>query len=360
MNDISILDSRERIAQFDESNMLGSIEALADQVKHAWEDTRSITFSPTAEIKNVVVSGMGGSGLGADVIKQLYKSNLKVPFDTVNSYDLPGYVNENTLVVLSSYSGTTEETLSCAKDAQARHAQIMIVTAGGGLEALAKEHGYTMYKINPTHNPSNQPRMAIGYAIMGMLGLLAHAGVFELTKQDVEDAVGAILSVDEHSRVEVQQEENQAKLIAFNLIDRRGVLVASEHLVGAAHTSTNQFNENAKTFVDYKVVPEINHHLLEGLRFPGSNAVNHLFVFITSELYSQRNQARMKLTQEVVDKQNIDTLEVKMLSESKLGQVFELITLFGYANFYLAMLENIDPTPIPHVDWFKEQLKRFD
>lgn len=358
MNTDAIVDSRDRIAQLDEANMLGSIEALADQVKHAWEDTQKLSFTPKAEIRNVVVAGMGGSGLGADVIKNLFKDILKVPFEVVNSYTLPGYVNENTLVVLSSYSGTTEETLASAEEAQRRNAQIMIITGGGDLAALAKEKGYSAYIIDPKHNPSNQPRMAIGYSIMGTLGLLSHAGLFELTKQDVEDAVAAVLAADDRSRVDVPQEENEAKLIALHLVDRRGVFVTSEHLIGATHTSTNQFNENAKSFLDYKVVPEINHHLMEGLRFPASNANDHIFIFLTSDLYHPRNQARMKLTQQVVEQQDIETLVVKLRTENKLAQVFELITLLAYANFYLAMLENINPTPIPFVDWFKDELKK--
>lgn len=358
MTDTKKFDFNQTIQKLDKSNVLGSIESLADQVKHAWESTQNIEFKPTAEIKNVVVSGMGGSGLGPDVIKNLFKKELKIPFEVINSYNLPGYVNQNTLVLLSSYSGTTKETLSCATQAQEKNAQIMVITSGGNLAQLVRENNYPAYIIDPKHNPSNQPRMAIGYSIMGCIGLLSKTKIISIDKKQIDEIITTILCVDEKCRVNVSLENNQAKLLALELIDRRPVLIASEFLTGAAHVATNQFNENAKYFVDYKTIPEINHHLLEGLSLPKSNATNHVFVFINSKLYDSRNQKRFRLTQQVVEKKNIDALAINLETTSKFTQVFELITLMSYTNFYLAMLEGIDPAPIPTVDWFKDQLKK--
>ena len=144
--------------------------------------------------------------------------------------------------------------------------------------------------------------------------------------------------------------------MAYTCLERRPILVASEFLVGATHVATNQFNENAKLFADFKVVPELNHHLMEGLRFPASNIGSHVFLFFNSEFYQPRNQKRMKLTQEIVEQNQIDTLAVELQADTKLTQVFELITLMSYTNFYTAMLEGIDPCPVPFVDQFKEEL----
>ncbi len=355
---IPLIDNHEKITELDQSNVLGSIEALADQVKDAWEETQKIEFNSTQEIRNVVVAGMGGSGLAPDVIKHLYKDQLSVPFEVVNSYSLPAYVDQHSLVVLSSYSGNTEEVLSCAQEAQEKAAQIMVITSGGKLAKLAQDKDYPAYIINPQYNPSGQPRMAIGYAIMGGLGLLSRTGLIKLTKKAVTEIVQAILTMDEACRSSVTQKENRAKLLALNIVDRRPVLIASEFMIGAVHVSTNQFNENSKIFADYKAVPEINHHLLEGLQFPKSNTANHLFIFLNSELYHYRNQQRMQLTQQVAENKDIDTLAINLQLNSKLAQVFESITLFAYANFYLAILEKINPAPIPTVDWFKAQLKK--
>lgn len=354
----TILDSREAIAQLDKSNMLGSVEALYKQLTQAWEETQALSFTPKTEIREVVLAGMGGSALGADVIKTLYKHELKVPFDVVRDYTLPGYVSEDTLVILASYSGTTEEIVACAQDAINRKAQVMVIAAGGTLIELAKEHGWTHYQINPTHNPSNQPRMAIGYAVFGTICLLSKAGILSLTKEEVDAVAATIKATVDAGDVEVPQDTNTTKLLAYSMFDKRPIYVVAEFLEGAGHVICNQTNENAKAYADYKVIPELNHHLMEGLRFPHSNKDTHIFVFINSPLYNPRNQARMRLTQQIVEDNGIETMMLDLKSATKLEQVFETIALVGFAGFYLSMLEGIDPSPIPFVDKFKDELSK--
>lgn len=356
---MNILDSRQEISTLDKSNMLGSIESLGKQVRHAWDDTQALTFTPTAEIRNVVVAGMGGSALGADVIKKLFKELLSVPFDFVNSYTLPAYVNQNTLVILASYSGTTEEVLACSEQAEKAKCQIMVIAAGGDLERLALQKGYTYYKIDPVYNPCNQPRMAINYSVFGLIGLLSKANIVNLEEGDIQAVIAITEKVIKENTVEITGDENPAKALAFTMMDRKPFLVSAEFLEGATHVASNQHNENAKALVDYKVVPEINHHLMEGLRFPKSNVTNIVFIFITSMLYDPRVQIRMSVTQKIVEQQDIDTLSIPLKAKTKLEQVFELITLFAFSSFYLSMLEGIDPSPIPFVDQFKEELKQY-
>ena len=146
----------------------------------------------------------------------------------------------------------------------------------------------------------------------------------------------------------------------FNIENTKStqILVGSEFLEGALHTACNQFNENAKIFADYKIIPEINHHLLEGLSFPQNNSLNHFFIFFQSKLYHSRNQKRLELTQKLLEKKGFDSMLLNLESENKVTQVFELITLTTFANLYLAFLEKIDPCPIPSVDWFKDELKK--
>lgn len=355
---LNILDSREEITKLDKSNMLGSIEELGRQIEHAWKDTRNLEISPTNQIQNVVIAGMGGSGLGADVIKSLFKEEMTIPFDFVHAYDLPNYVNQNTLVILASYSGSTEEILSCAKDAQNRQAQIAVLCAGGELAQFAKKYNYPMYQIEPTYNPSNQPRMAIGYAVFGTIALLEKAGVISLSDSHVNSVVETIDRQIKECTVEVAQSENPAKTLAYTMIDRLPVIVASEFLEGSAHVASNQMNENAKALVDYKIIPELNHHLLEGLKFPSSNTSTHVFIFVESQLYRLENVLRTQLTQKIVADNQIDTMSVPLRSNTKIEQVFEMIVLFSFAGFYLAMLEGIDPSPIPFVDQFKNDLKK--
>lgn len=354
----SILDSRSEIAKLDASNMIGSIEALGKQIEHSWEDLKKVTFTPKAKVENVVVSGMGGSALGADVIQHLFKEELSVPLIVNRTYSLPNFVNEHTLVVLSSYSGTTEEVLAAATEAEDRNAQIMVICAGGALLELAQQKGYTYYLIDPIHNPSNQPRMAIGYSVFGTIGLLEKAGLLSLSDTDVQAVVSTIQTQIERCTVEITGESNPAKMLAYLMVDHQPIITVADFLEGAAHVSANQHNENSKAYVNYRVVPEINHHLMEGLRFPKSNTSTHIFIFVNSVLYPPQISLRMQLTQQIVESNEIQTTSIPLQATSKLEQAFEMISLFSFCSFYLAMLEGIDPSPIPFVDEFKDELKK--
>ena len=352
------LNDRKSIAKLDQSNMLGSIEALGKQIEHAWQETRSITIKPVNPITQVVIAGMGGSGLGADVIKHLYSDQFSVPFDFMHGYSLPTYVNHSTLVILSSYSGNTEEILECAKQAQAKKSTIVCIAAGGELVTLAQKNHWPLYQINPTHNPSGQPRMAIGYSVVGTLGLCERAGIVSIKQYELDETAGLITRLCSEYSVEAPQERNFAKLLAFTMFNKQSVLIAPDFLEGAIHVATNQSNENGKTFTTYFVIPEMNHHLLESLRFPNSLQDTHVVLFFQSLLANANNQLRVNLSQQIFEDHQIETMQIALKGETKLAQVFELITMMAFATFYQCMLEGINPSPIPIVESFKELMKK--
>ncbi|KUK79617.1 MAG: Bifunctional phosphoglucose/phosphomannose isomerase [Microgenomates bacterium 39_7] len=354
----NLINSREEIKKIDQEDVLGSIEALADQIKHAWEETQTLRIQLKHKPTQIVVAGMGGSALGASVVKHLFKDSLPIPLEIVNDYTLPHYVSEETFVILSSYSGNTEEILACAQQAEKLNAQIAVITAGGKLKEIASKQNYPIYLIDPKYNPSGQPRMAIGYAIIGLIGLLTQAKLIKLTDEEIRSAEEAVLTTMHQCTVEVGVDQNPAKSLTFALVDRKPNLIAAEFLTGAAHVASNQFNENAKTFATYYQIPEMNHHLLESLELPKSNRLDNIFLFFTSHLYHQKNQLRMTLTQEAVEKQGCMSLAIKLKNKTKIAQVFELITLSAFTNFYLAVINEINPSKIPMVDWFKDELKK--
>lgn len=353
----SILDSRDQIKTLDKSNLIGSVEALSDQVADTLDQLAN--FNPTTDystINKVVVSGMGGSVLASHIIKNLYKAELKVPLDVVSHYDLPGYVDENTLVILASYSGTTEETLSSAEQAIAKNAKIMVITSGGKLAEMASEHNWPMYKINPTHNPCNQPRLAIGYAIVGQLLMLASAKILNINVSDFEPIITKLKSMT--IELSPENETSIAKSLAFATYDKHIILVAAEHLIGAAHVFNNQLNENAKTLTSEWHLPEFNHHYMEALSFPKLAKETTLFVFFNSALYHERVQKRVLLTKSLVEQKGYETQMFLATSKTKLEQVFEVIQLGEFVAAYLPMLYGIDPSAIPNVDWLKSEMAK--
>jgi len=351
----SILDSRDQIKKLDQSNLLSSAEALPDQIQDAWDQTKDLIIpSEYQNIKNIVVSGMGGSALGSHLIKGLYKAELKIPFEVVSHYNLPGYVNSDTLVLLSSYSGTTEETLSASCEALERGAKIMVITSGGSLAQLASTNHWPLYLIKPTFNPSAQPRMAIGYAIAGQLAMFAKAGIIPdqtnlltQTSQNLQKMIPGLSPENQHS---------PAKMLAYAAFDKHVIFVAAEHLIGAAHVTNNQFNENAKSLTSEWHLPEFNHHYLEALSFPKHAKETTIFFLYNSSLYHERVQKRVLITKEIIEQQGYEVQLIQATAPTKLEQIFEIIQLGEFVSCYLAILYGIDPSPIPSVDSFKSQM----
>ncbi|HYD35845.1 MAG TPA: SIS domain-containing protein [Vitreimonas sp.] len=356
---LPLLDNREEIAKLDVSNALGSIEQLGSQVQQIWEEAAKLQVDPSyAEITSVVVAGMGGSALGTHVIQTVFKEELKVPVLIAPDYSVPNFVNEKTLVIASSYSGTTEETLAAVVDAQQKGAKIAGITSGGKLAEFLKANNYPALVFDPVYNPCKSPRMALGYSVFGQIALFAKVGLLNVTEAEYQGVMNAISQAHLEFSANVDQNSNQAKLLAFELHDRVPVVTISEHLEGVAHVFANQLNENSKTFAEYRVVPELNHHLMEGLQFPKNNEHNLLFVTAHSDLYGTSNQRRMELTEQVLEQNHIEYRTYQAKAATKLEQAFEFLVFGSYTSFYLALLNNQNPTPNPWVDWFKAELKK--
>jgi glucose/mannose-6-phosphate isomerase len=256
------LDDINKIKQLDKSNMAGSVEELYLQLEQTWEDIQTIKVPPQYKTaKNVVVAGMGGSALGPHVIKSLYFDRLSIPLEIVNDYHLPEYVNKDALVLLSSNSGTTEEVLSAAEDADKRGAMIMGMTTGGKLKKFLEIKKVPAYIFQQRHNPSGQPRMGTGYMILGMLGLFHQAGLIKIGESEVKTSIGLLKKLNKEWGLDTESNKNKAKQFAKQCHGKAVFTVSSSFLLGNAHTFNNQLNENAKNFSSFFALPEINHHL---------------------------------------------------------------------------------------------------
>mgnify|MGYP001566730966 CR=1 FL=1 len=353
------LDDLNNIKKLDKRNALDSIKQLPLQCKVAWQDSNALEFSEAyKDIKNVVISGMGGSTYGARIVKSLYDGAqmARVPVELSNNYLLPGYVNEKTLVILSSYSGSTEETLATAKEAKEKDAKIIGITTGGQLADFLRSNNYPNYIFNPIHNPSAQPRIGVGYMVMGLIGILTKLGIIPVGSAEVEKIIEFLQNQNSFLNENVSFNNNPAKQMAINLEKKIPVIIVADFLEGAAYTIRNPFHETAKQFALHFAIPELNHHLLEGLTFPKELKNLLYFIFVQSNIYDKRNIKRMTLTQEVIKSNNIPYETINLSGYSAFTQVFELIQWGSWVTFYLAMLHDIDPSEIPWVDYFKKKL----
>lgn len=337
--------------------VIESLKKLPAQVEDILKQGKQFSLPKTHKnINRVVVSGMGGSNLGARIIASVFEQQLNAPIIVNASYELPLYVDKNTLVVASSYSGSTEETLSAYREAKKRKAKIVVITAASAhnpLAALAKQDKNHVLEFTAEANPANQPRLSLGYAIFALSLILQKAQVLKISDKNILSANRKLINWGQ--KLVPEKSNNPASKLAHKLKGKNIIIVTGEFLEGNAHALRNQFCENSKNFADYLILPELNHYALEGLANPENS--NLIFLFFDSTLYSPRVQKRNLLTKQIVKKNKIELINYKLLGQNKLEQSLEMLQLGAWITLYLAELNQVDPIQIPWVDWFKKQLK---
>lgn len=355
----SILDSIEEIKELDSQNMLASIELLSEQMKSVFVEAQAVKIPASyAKAKQIVVCGMGGSALASHAIKTLFASKLSVPFEIINGYALPAYVGKQTLVLVSSYSGTTEEALSCFTLARKKKALLMSISSDGPLVQLSRKFKVPVLVFSTDKNPCRSPRMGLGYSLIGQLSLLAKVKCVPFSAKDLQRAVDVIARASDRFGVDTPTQKNPAKLLAAKTPGRSIWYVGAEHMVGSAHIGANQTNENAKRFAGYFAIPELNHHLMEGMMQPVANRDHVLMVLLQSALYDEKILKRFAVTRSVLERNTISYETVELIEKTAFEQVVEALVFTSYVSYYAALVEGIDPTAIPFVDFFKEELKK--
>lgn len=355
------LDNIPEMKKIDKSNIRDSVGGFSDQIRQTWEESKKIKLPRGYdEVKNILVIGMGGSTYGGRIIKTLYSENLSVPFDVSSDYNIPNYVNRESLVITASYSGNTEETITSLEKAYQRGAKILGLTcqADSNLGRFCHQNNIPAMVLDPRFNPSGQPRTASGYIIFGTIGWLAKAGIITLSKNQVEDVLSLLRKNFELLKMETNMITNPAKKLALKYFNKNVILIGAEFLEGALYPLRNPIHETGKNFATYFPIPDLNHHLLESLPNPSSNKENFLYVFLESEFYSEPIKRRIELTKEVIEKNEINVKIIKLEAKSEFAQIFEAVQLNGFIAFYLALLNGVDPAVIPWVTYFQETFRR--
>lgn len=352
------LDDQKIYDKYDAGEVGFGIENLPEQIRMAWRDTRELDVPRLAnKVQNIVLAGMGGSGLGAHMLEAALPDRFKVPFYTLRDYALPGWVDAKSLVILSSFSGNTEEVLAAAAEAKKRRAKIIVICAGGTLAALAKKEKWPIYIFTPG-DLAKQPRFGIGLSFGGVVGLLERAGLLKVSEKELQAMMKAMHEVIDSSAVDVPTKENPAKTVASELAGNIVLAFAAEHLVGVAHVMANALNETSKHFATYFALPEMNHHLLEGFTNPKIFAPKTKVVLLSSALYNKRTQVRVKLTAELCERQGAGVVEYVTAGKTRLEEVGEVFQFVSYVAWYLAMLNKANTMDIVFVNELKDRMKK--
>lgn len=338
-----MLDDLKFIHQKDLSDALGVVGKQGQQLQYDF----AIRFQPSSDINNVVVAGMGGSALAASILRSW--PQLNVPFQIVRDYDVPSYVGKDTLFIASSYSGNTEETLFALNQAIQKNAQIAVIAAGGQLAKIATEKDYALYQI-PT---GLQPRMAVLYNLAALVQLLEPTGLIGKDRTDELRSAGEWLGQQTALwKPDVATKDNQAKQIAQELMGKSVVVYSGPLLSPAGYKWKININENAKQVAWCNQLPEFNHNEFLGW---AEQPVHKPYAVIDlrSNLENARIQKRFEVTERLLSGKRPAPIVVQAKGENLLQQILWTITLGDYVSVYLALLNNLDPTPVDLIEKFK-------
>jgi glucose/mannose-6-phosphate isomerase len=352
MADIN-LDNLKIYQKFDPEGMLARIKELPMQCRQAWETMMSLTLpSDYRNIDKVVVLGMGGSAIGSDLIRTLVQGEAKIPIIIHRDYGLPAFVNDRTLLIASSYSGNTEETLSGFEVALKTGAKKMVMTSGGKLEEMAIANHVPVFKIEY----KAQPRAALGFSFIPTLGVLQKLDFIKDKSADVMEAVRVLEKLSSKLDEKSPLNSNPAKQLAKRLYGCLPVIYGAGIAAEAAHRWKTQINENSKAWAFYEVFPELNHNATVGYPLPREIASKVRVILLRSPTYNARIKLRYDITCELLKQSSVAYEFVDGEGQSALSQIVSLVSFGDYVSYYLAILYRVDPSPIKTVDYFKERL----
>ncbi len=300
---------------------------------------------PNKKINSILVCGLGGSGIGGKIVYFLSKSELKIPFDITNDYSIPEFVNENTLVIASSYSGNTEETIAAVQVAQNRNAEIVVISSGGELLNMAKQNQWNHYII-----PSGeQPRAMLAYSLIQQLYILTG---YKLTSSTILNNLNKVNLLIEKNEDSIKSE---AKSVAKSLFGKTPVIYSGADFEGVAIRFRQQINENAKQLCWHHVIPEMNHNELVGW-----NSGNDQFavVKLNSNLDFYRTQKRWDICKEIISKKTNTLIEIYAKGDSHIEQVMYFIHLTDWVSFFLAELKKVDAVEVDVIIKLKAELAK--
>ncbi len=348
------LDDREQFRSLDVEDMYGHIGSLPDQLQKAWELGKRFELPEMQGVQNIVIAGMGGSAIGGDLVTAFIEAQSSLPVIVHRDYGLPGWAHgDKTLVIASSHSGNTEETLDSFKTAQQRGCRILAVCTGGELAQNAAAAGIPVWQFD--HR--GQPRAAVGFSFGLLLALFHRLGVVPDPSAELGEAISAMRRQQQSLAAEVAVIANPAKRMAGQLIDRWIVVIGAGYLAPVARRWKGQVSEIAKAWGQFEFLPEADHNTLAGLVNPADLFPRMMALFLRAPAFHPRNRLRLDLTRKgfMVEGLNTDFYEAQ--GEGVLAHIWTALHFGDYLAYYLAMAYGVDPTPVTALENLKAEMK---
>lgn len=321
------------------------IAAFPQNITDALETATSLDFKkPTKEIRNIVIVGMGGSGIGAKIVAQWIQNEINIPVLIYQEYSIPKFVSEHTLFIASSYSGNTEETISSIEEAKNQGAYIIGITSGGTLQQFCTSNGYDCVLV-PGGNP---PRTTTAFSITHLLNIFFKLGFIGESKlTELKGAKDLLDSQSEYIKSEAQK-------LAKSIHNSTTAFYATSEYDPLLVRARQQFNENSKVLCLNQVIPEMNHNELVG--WEGGNTGYYSAVFFDTKDMTDQNRRRFGITIDIVKTKTPNVFIFDALGENQIEKTIYLIHLVDWASLYLADLRKVDPMDIKSIDYLKSEL----
>lgn len=348
------LDDLDLFKQLDSLNMLGEIDNLPDQLGYAYQLGLKHQLPDWKDFRQVVIAGMGGSAIGADLLASYCASLAPIPVFVHRDYGLPLFARgEETLVICSSHSGDTEETLDAFEAARKAACRIVAVCTGGELAKRAKAADIPVW----TFDHAGQPRAAVGFSFGLLLAMFQRLGFIPDQTEAMTDTLDSMRRIQQHLRADVPAAHNPAKRYAGQLVGRWVTIMGSGLLSTVARRWKGQMNEVAKAGANFEFIPEANHNTLAGTLNPQDTLNAHtMTMFLSAPSDHPRNRLRMDLTRKAFMLEGLNTDSIEARGSSALAHMWTLILFGDYMAYYLAMAYGVDPTPIQALVEFKKAM----
>ena len=348
------LNNIDRMREIDTEGMIDHINDLPDQLATAWDLGQNLELSEWKGITQALIAGMGGSAIGADLTSAYVAPVCKAPIFVLRDYNLPAWVKgEDTLVICSSHSGNTEETLSVFEETTNRGCRVLAISTGGTLAKRANEQGYPLWKFDHDF----QPRAAVGFSFGLLLSVFYRLGLIPDPSKELAEAVEAMKSQQKDFLPEIEDALNPAKRLAGQLVGRWVTVWGAELLAPIAQRWKGQMNEIAKTQASFEVLPEGDHNSFQGIYQPESQFGAAMDIFLCSKHNHPRNQLREEFTRKGLMLEGRNTDFYKAKGKSRLANMWTALHFGDYVAFYLAMAYGADPSPVPVLIELKRQMK---
>ena len=347
------LDDLSIFPRLDPTGLRHRLRAFPIQCRNAWDEALAFKLPRDyARVERVVVAGMGGSAIGGELLGDLASLEESPSITVSRDYQVPYYVDEDTLVLACSHSGETEETLSSFRQALARGAKIVAVTGGGALAAEAGEHGAPIFRVRY----EGEPRSALGYGFIAPIVLLMKLGLISDKTRDFGEAVEVLEALVPELSEEAPMSRNRAKGVAADLLGRLVIVYGAGIFSGVARRWKTQFNENSKAWAFFELLPESHHNSVVGYSLPEKVRAQAFAILLRPGYLHPRTYLRYGITQELLGKESISQRTLEGRGESALSQMLSAICLGDYVSYYLALLQGVDPSPVSTIDFIKGRL----